>query len=536
MKILDCTLRDGGYYNRWDFDPEQAKNMVHALNKAGVDLIEIGYKSPFTANQYYGLFKYCREEHLTFLSKSDQAKYAFMIDIKEFMSQDKIDEDLLDQHIVQAETSVFSWVRLATHYATVDVIPDFVQYFRKKGYQVGFNLMGGSLLGHEQILHGLRIAEKSDVDVFYLADSFGSFYPEDIRRLVRFIKMHYSGAIGIHTHDNQGMAYANTLAAIEEGVTFVDGTITGMGRGAGNLLLEQFLIGYAHKSGETKYNGNALLGMIESYIQPLKNQYQWGFSPTYMFSGLNNIHPTYCQNLLESGRYTVEEVSNALARIPQNNRAKYSAAVLENAVQQVLKQETSENPLAGSRLFDLQVLNANTVIIVAKGKEAKSHIGNLLSFAKNRHLPVLECNLTGYLPHDAQRLLVILNQVRLGAWKDEAMGYPNTTLVSGFALNGFDHPSGYQYPFIIGEFSVKEDILSIPDYDAGFYALALALKAGAKRLLLAGFDGFEDTAVNQSKEYYMSQIATTAKAMGTEILHVTPTRYKVFTQSSLYAL
>jgi 4-hydroxy 2-oxovalerate aldolase len=534
IQILDCTLRDGGYYNRWDFDPEQAKNMIQALNRAGVDLIEVGYKSPFATDQYYGLFKYCQEEHLGFLSKSDPAKYAFMIDIKEFISQGKLDEALLAQHILPAQDSVFSWVRLATHFATVDLIPDFVRYFRNKGYSIGFNLMGGSLLSREQIRHGLVIAEKAQVDVFYLADSFGSFYPEDIRQLIRFIKTHYSGTIGIHTHDNQGMAYANTLAAIEEGVTFVDGTITGMGRGAGNLLLEQFLVGYAHQSGESKYNGNALLGIIASYIQPLKNQYQWGFSPTYMFSGLNNIHPTYCQNLLESGRYTMEEVSGALARIPHEARSKYSTEVLEKAVQQLLKQETEQNLLTEGQFFDFAYLQADTVVIVARGKEAQPHIANLLAFAQKRDYPVVECNPTGYLPNDTSRLLVILNQVRLNAWKSEAGRYPNTTLVSGFTVD--ELAGSYYYPFAIGEFALEPSSLRIPDYDAGFYALGLALKAGVKRTLLAGFDGFEDPALNQSKEYYLSQVAAAANAQGAELLHITPTRYQVFTQSSLYAL
>ena len=235
MNFLDCTLRDGGYYNNWDFDPAKAKKLIDSLNQSGVNIIEIGYKTPVPQNEYFGLFRYCNEDFLSFLNKDDSADYAFMIDVKQFIKGNEIDTEALDEQIKPSEKSFFKWCRLASHYNTIEYIPAFTRYFKEIGYRVTFNLMGGSLLSYEQIKQGLIKAEEGKVDVFYLADSFGSFYPEDVRKLMNFFKEHYGGKIGCHMHENQGMAYPNSMVALEEGADFIDGTLSGMGRGAGNL-------------------------------------------------------------------------------------------------------------------------------------------------------------------------------------------------------------------------------------------------------------------------------------------------------------
>ena len=123
IKFLDCTLRDGGYYNNWDFELARAEELLSALNKSKVDIIEIGYKSPVKENSYVGLFKNCNENYLDFLSKGDYSKYCFMIDIKEFLVEDEINYFELEKYIRNSEDSIFSLVRLASHYATVKHIP-----------------------------------------------------------------------------------------------------------------------------------------------------------------------------------------------------------------------------------------------------------------------------------------------------------------------------------------------------------------------------------------------------------------------------
>lgn len=536
ITFLDCTLRDGGYYNKWDFNLDKAKSLLSALNKAGVNIIEVGYKSKSDTGEYFGLFKYCNEEYLDFLSKDDQSAYAFMIDVKEFMNGSEINYEALDAVVKPSSESLFSWVRLASHHATIGSIVAFTAYFRKKGYNVGYNLMGGSLLTEQQILEGIQEAKKANVDVFYLADSFGSFYPEDIRNLVRFIKSNYDGTIGIHTHDNQGMAYANTMAAIEEGVEFVDATLTGMGRGAGNLHTEQFLMGYAKRVGDDRYKASALMPIIADYIEPLKNHYKWGYNLTYMYSGLLNIHPTYCQKLAEGNQFTPEEQAEILSHIPKEHRSKFNKAILEESSTRLLREETSAEPAKDVKPFDLSALNeADSCIIYARGPEGVNNLPGIKKLAE-RGLPIIECNPTGSFEPEDERYVVILNHVRLKDWNNKEKRGTKAHAIVGMP-DASDNSQGNIsfYPFTIGEFGTAQDALSIPAFDAGLYAIALAVKCGVKNIYLAGFDGYDNEETNLSKEALFTQVREKA-GQSSQIQFVTPSKYKAFKQGSIYTI
>lgn len=533
ITFLDCTLRDGGYYNKWDFNFKKAEQLLAALNDSGVDIIEVGYKSKYDSNEFFGLFKYCNEEYLDFLSKDDSADYAFMIDVKEFIEDGKVDYKALDEVIKPAADSIFTWVRLASHYATIDSIVDLTAYFKDKGYIVGFNLMGGSLLTRDQMLDGTKVAKEADVKVFYLADSFGSFYPEDIRSLVRFLKDNYDGTLGIHTHDNQGMAYANTMAAIEEGVEFIDATVTGMGRGAGNLHTEQFLMGYSKRMGDDSYNASALMPIIGDYIEPLKSHYKWGYNITYMYSGLLNIHPTYCQKLSEGKQFNQKEQALILGNIPKESRSKFNKTVLEKAMGDLLQTEILPKQDGDLEMFDLTKLNTESCIIYARGPEGVNNIESIKKLME-RNIPLIECNETGSFSKDVERYVIILNHVRTKELMLNRELDSKAHVVMGMADSIEDIAENISYyPFSIGEFNVGNEDLSIPDFDAGLYAIALAIKSGVKNIYLAGFDGYENEELNMSKEALFSQIT---KKTDVNIKFITPTRYKTFANSSLYTL
>ncbi len=536
ITFLDCTLRDGGYYTDWDFNLDKTKKLIEGLNEAGVNIIEIGYKAPYSKGKYYGLFRNCNEDYLNFISKNDHAEYSFMIDVKEFVKETTVDFALLDKYIKDVASSVFSWVRLASYFPTAWAIPALTDYFLKKGYKVTFNLMGGSLLSDEELQEALNRASEASVDVFYIADSFGAFYPEDVRRLIRFIKSGYCGKIGIHTHENQGLAYVNTLTAIEEGVDFVDGTVCGMGRGAGNLRTEQFLLGYSQKYGDNRYNSSALLPSIVSFIEPLKARFKWGFHYSYMFSGLMNIHPTYCQQLSEGDRYTSEETHSILKNIPAEKRTKYNKEVLEKAVEGVINIEAEAFSDDTANVFDLNLLQSDTILIIARGNQAGNNVTGLINLVERKNIPVMECNLTGFLPEAMHRFLVILNQNKIKKYL-EMTEYPDVYLITGQPVgrrNGVSERAFF--PVTLGTLEISDDKLTIPDYDAGLYAIALAMKAGVKNILLAGFDGFDDPDINAGKDIYFSQFAAMAESLGVSLLLITPSKYKSLTQSSLYII
>ena len=534
MKILDCTLRDGGYYNQWNFDYAKARDLIIDLNEAGVDIIEVGYKSN-VINEFAGLFKYCNESLLSYLHDFNQSEYAFMIDIKQFIADSKIDISSLEKVILDQNKSLFSWVRIASHFSTIDVVPEFIQYFKSKGYQICFNLMGGSLLSEEQILNGIKKINNDSPDIFYIADSFGSFYPQDIKSLIQLIKNNFNGQVGIHTHDNQGMAFSNTLAAIEAGVDIVDGTLTGMGRGAGNLVLEQFMQKYADMTGNTRYKPNALLNTINNYIQPLKDQYQWGFNYVYMLSGLKNIHPTYCQKLGEGNRYSMTQISAILENIPQSNRSKYNDLVLQEAIKKVIEDgHTATNELI---LADYQFASYPSLMIVAKGASVKDHELALSQFCKQKKALVIDCNHTNYEINAHEKIIAVLNQVKLQHVMDDSVE-GETSIVTGqksIAEINYKAENVFHVDFKLGNFNVSNNTIAIPDYDVGLFAIGIAILHQAKEIFMVGFDGFADADKNIKMESYFDQIVDYCSKYNINIKSLTPTAYANIPQSNVYA-
>ncbi|MGI9316636.1 MAG: aldolase catalytic domain-containing protein, partial [bacterium] len=318
-KILDCTLRDGGYYNDWNFPLDIARQTISSLNQAGIDIIEIGLKSK-ADERCSGLFKYCNEDYLEFLKEFPDTCFSFMLNVKEFILDGKVDQEALDKIIRPANSSAFSMCRLATHYSDIQSVQQFYDYFSSRGYQVGINLMGISLLDRKQTSTAMILIEKIKPDVFYVADSFGSMLPEDVTDLVAELRKHYTGPLGIHTHDNQGLAFANSLRAMDEGVEYIDSTLTGMGRGAGNLSTEQILLWLQNKSDQkNKYHSSKVLDVIHEFYTPLQEHHKWGFNYVYMLSGINNTHPVYCMELCDGNKFSMSQITNILESIPTAN-------------------------------------------------------------------------------------------------------------------------------------------------------------------------------------------------------------------------
>jgi 4-hydroxy 2-oxovalerate aldolase len=285
IKVLDCTVRDGGLMNDHKFEDGFIKAIYNTCVAAGIDYMELGYKASkkiFTPSQS-GAWKYCDEDDIRRIvgDNSTSLKLCVMADAEKTDYHDDI---------LPKEKSILDCIRVATYINQIPTALDMIKDAHDKGYETTCNLMAISIVQDKDIEDALEALAKSPVDTIYLVDSFGSLYSEQIRDFtLTFLKaVEGTGTdIGIHTHNNQQLAYANTIEAIIVGANRIDATIAGLGRGAGNCPME-LLIGFLKNP---KFELRPVIECVQEIFVPLQKKMDWGYSIPYMITGQLNQHP-----------------------------------------------------------------------------------------------------------------------------------------------------------------------------------------------------------------------------------------------------
>lgn len=291
IKVIDCTVRDGGLMNKWQFDLKFVKHVYDALSEAGVDYMEIGYLSSAEAfdAKVYGPWKFCHEKDLKKVvgDGTSKLKLSAMADIGRIEYDD----------IPPCSESSLDMIRVACYVHQIDAAIDLAHHCIEKGYETTINLMAVSTVGIRELNEALEDLQKSQVPVIYLVDSFGAFYSEDIdAHVVKYKERLPSKTIGIHAHNNQQLAFSNTISAIINGANYLDATLYGIGRGAGNCPLEVLLSFLKNP----KFKVRPIIQCIEEEVFPWSKKIDWGYSVPYMISGTMNQHPRDAMAHMES--------------------------------------------------------------------------------------------------------------------------------------------------------------------------------------------------------------------------------------------
>ena len=285
IKVLDCTVRDGGLMNDHTFDHNLVKAVYEACAEAGIDYIELGYKGSkkIFAPDSFGKWKYCDEDDLRRIVGEGDAAIKVSV---------MADADRTDYHtdILPMEQSVIGLIRVATYLHQIPTAIDMVKDATDKGYETTINLMAISTAQERELDVALEELVESGTGTIVLVDSYGALYSEQIEYLTRKYLTYAKPAgveVGIHTHNNQQLAYANTIQAVILGANRLDATIGGLGRGAGNCPME-LLVGFLHNP---KFHLRPILNCLQTHIAPLKEELRWGYDIPYMVTGQLNRHP-----------------------------------------------------------------------------------------------------------------------------------------------------------------------------------------------------------------------------------------------------
>ena len=286
IKVVDCTIRDGGLVNNFYFDDEFVRNLYTANVAAGVEYMEFGYKASkeiFDVKEF-GKWKFCDEQDIRDIvgDNNTDLKISVMADV----GRTDYKKD-----IIPKTDSVIDMIRIATYINTIPAAIEMINYCAEMGYETTINIMAVSTAAESELDLALDLLAQSEVGTIYLVDSYGSLYPEQIRRLAdKYLKVaeKYGKKVGIHAHNNQQLAFANTIEACTVGVSYLDATMSGMGRGAGNCNME-LLLGFLRNP---KYSLNPVLKFLQNQMLPLKKTgLVWGCDVQYMLTGQQNQHP-----------------------------------------------------------------------------------------------------------------------------------------------------------------------------------------------------------------------------------------------------
>lgn len=283
IKVLDCTIRDGGLMNNHQFDDDLVRATYQALSKAGIDYMEVGYKNSrkmFSAKEF-GKWKFCDDEDIKKMMDGIESKMkvSVMVDVGRVDIED----------VKPKKESPVDMIRVASYVKEIDKAIHLVNHFADKGYETTVNIMAISRALDNELTEAFEQLEKEcKADVIYIVDSFGALYQETIEFLIKKAKgIIKSKEIGIHAHNNQQLAFSNTIEAIIHNANYVDATLYGLGRGAGNCPLE-LIMGFLKNP---KFNIRPIFSLIFDHYIPLGRKIEWGYSIPYAITGMLDEHP-----------------------------------------------------------------------------------------------------------------------------------------------------------------------------------------------------------------------------------------------------
>ena len=517
---IDCTLRDGGYYNLWNFEESLVQKYLECMEKLNIDFVEIGFRFlKDTSN--LGLYASTTEKHLSKLKISKNLKLATMINIGEFDNL-KLNNEL-DKLFLTCKKSKISLVRIATHKNEVDIAIKASKILKKKGYLTAINLMQISEISKHELSKILKKLEPKYLDIFYFADSLGSLNQKQTIDICKIIKKYWKKSFGIHAHDNMEGALQNTVVSYEKGANYLDSTILGMGRGPGNTKTE-LLCSFLNTIKVKKYRLLFLTDIVDYHFAKLKKKYMWGTNLYYYLSAKYKIHPTYIQNMLSEKRYEENEIMLAIENLKLQKCKSFSPTIYKNSkkfLNQIKFKKIQTNKFQNRK-----------ILILANGPSLKRSINKINNFIKINKPIIITLNFIKDLK--IARNIDYLGICHPSRIISEIKTIPsNIKLITPFSSfneelkNLTKNFKKIDYGLKIEEkkfdyfknYCVLEKILVLP------YILSFLYSSNVKSIFFAGLDGYENNKIHRRE---INKILRRFKFLNKRVMRfLTPTLYKI---------
>lgn len=531
FNLLDCTFRDGGYYTQWDFQPKIVSAYLQAVASSRIEALEIGFRF-LPQDGFFGPFAYSSDEFLKTLKIPKQTRLAVMVNAKELLAHSRGPEAATDMLFTNSHRSPVQLVRIAAHYSEIASCKAIAVRLRKKGYQTAFNIMQAGGKSQEELSSAAStIAAWNAVDILYFADSLGDMTPASVSDTIGSIRRGWKGPIGVHAHNNMGQAVANSLEALKAGATWIDGTVLGMGRGAGNANIECLVLELSHKL-RKNYSSDALVRLSLAEFSSLQAIHGWGPNALYYMSAQYGIHPTYVQDLMTKGQYDAAHLIESMKVLRNSDLRSYSPEKLA----MVLSGASESQPTWSAKGW----AKGRAVLLIAPGPSLAGHLDGLSQFVRRTKPVALSLNINSLFPAKLLCGYIACHRacIILDAKKYVAAGRP---LIAPYGAVPEDlRPKLSPLPMLNyglaiqkGTFNVLHDRCIIPSPVVTAYAFAFAEASGAKEILMAGFDGYTASNPLQTEMNHFLR-AYRERPGALPLRAITPTNYDL-PQTSTYS-
>lgn len=510
MKILDCTLRDGGYYTNWDFDKSVVNTYLESCNHLPIEYLEVGYRSS-PMNDYLGEYFYCPIDTLKHLKSISNKKLAIILNEKDVRAEHA-------EKLLKPIVGYVDMIRMAIDPANFERALVLAKEVKRLGFEVAFNVMYMSTWSDNKDFLELIPQVNGIADYFYMVDSFGGVYPNEVKEIISLVRSKTNVKLGFHGHNNLEMALANTLTAIDEGVDIVDATITGMGRGAGNLKTE-LLLTVLNAKGVLDFPYNELSKTVDDFIE-LQSHYEWGTNLPYMVSGANSLPQKQVMEWVSKRYFSFNSIIRALTNqskgVDDNRNLPKIVFEKNNRYKGALIVGGGPTAMNHSEAIDqFLIQNPDIVIIHASSR-------NAMCFTK--------------VPNDQYFCLVGNEGHRL----EEVFG--DLSNVTGKCiLPPYPRKMGTYIPNKLEDNAYELKEVSFTDKLKDTHtaiALETARELGLNKIYIVGYDGYAGASMGQKEQELFVEneyLFEKAKASGLGLISLTASSYAGLKKDSVFA-
>ena len=486
IKLLDCTLRDGGYINDWNFGYQTTKSIIRKLVDSQVDYVEVGFLRNCEYDIEKTVFNNCSEIANVLPTKRGNTVFTAMA------LHNKYDINKLEPY----DGKTIDIIRVTFHDYDIDEGLTFVQKVKEKGYKVfcnPINIMGYS---DEMILELLKKVNQIQPYAFSIVDTFGSMMKADLLRIYSLVEhnLDKSIVIGLHLHENLALSYSLAQEFISmkasERKSVIDASMLGMGRTPGNLCME-LIMDYMNKTQGSIYDVNPVLDGIDDHIVQLKQIEPWGYSTAYALSAKFNLHRNYAEFLLNKGRLRAKQINQILASIEDSKKTAYDEAYAEELYQRFQNHEVDDSELIEKLKY---ALKDETVLILAPGFSILQQKAKIEEFVKKETPVIIAANFAAedYEPD----YIFCSNAMRYEGLEEKAR--KGTLLVTSNLLDICEEEKVLNYSELSFDEKGNTD-------NSVIMLMKLLIKLGLKAVYVAGFDGYGEKQDNYVTSYMASQ-------------------------------